>query len=70
MSKYVDPLQVVELINANAYRIELPRGRRAHDVINVHHLERYQPSGTYGQKNAPPPVWVAEDSDYYEPAQI
>ena len=70
MSKYVGPLRVVEKINANAYRIELPRGSRAHDVINVQHLEKYQPSGTYGRKDAPPPVWVAEDGDYYEPEQI
>jgi hypothetical protein len=70
MSKYVGPLRVVEKINSNAYRIELPRGSRAHDVINVQHLEKYQPSGTYGRKDAPPPVWVAEDGDYYEPEQI
>jgi hypothetical protein len=70
LSKYVGPFRVVEKINANAYRIELPRGSRAHDVINVQHLERYQPSDTFGRKDAPPPVMVAEDGDYYEPEQI
>jgi transposase InsO family protein len=70
LSKYIGPLRVVERINASAYRIELPRASKAHDVINVQHLEHYQPSDTFGRKDAPPPVWVAEDGDYYEPDQV
>lgn len=68
-SLYVGPLPIVERINANAYRVQLLPGSRAHDVINVQHLERYRPSDTYERRDAPPPVMVANDGSALIPTQ-
>ena len=37
-AKKVGPLEIVEKINPNAYRLKLPRHIRTHDVFNVKHL--------------------------------
>lgn len=39
----IGPVQIIEKINANAYRLRLPSHIRRHDVFNVKHLFKYEP---------------------------
>lgn len=40
-SRKIGPLEIVECINPNAYRVRLPPHLRTHDVFNVKHLSRF-----------------------------
>lgn len=40
-ARKIDPLEVLENINANAYRLPLPAHIRSSDVFNVKHLIRH-----------------------------
>lgn len=40
-SKKIDPVEVLERINPNAYRVRLPAHFRTSDVFNVKHLSRF-----------------------------
>lgn len=47
-SKKIGPVEVVESINPNAYRVKLPDGMRTSDVFNVKHLSHF-----HGDNNQP-----------------
>lgn len=42
-AKKIGPLEVLERINDNAYRLRLPDGVNTSDVFNVKYLSRYVP---------------------------
>ncbi|KAL0847509.1 hypothetical protein Bca101_020755 [Brassica carinata] len=42
-AKKIGPLEVLERINDNAYRLQLPAHITTSDVFNVRHLSRYVP---------------------------
>ena len=42
--KFSGPYTVIEKVSSAAYRIELPKSSRAHNVINVHFLRQYVPN--------------------------
>lgn len=70
-SKFIGPFKVVERINSNAYRIELPHSlQRAHNVINVSNLRPYNAGSDYGRADEPPPLWVSDDGEFYQPKDI
>ncbi|KAL0874834.1 hypothetical protein Bca101_024539 [Brassica carinata] len=42
-AKKIGPLEVLERINDNAYRLQLPADITTSDVFNVRHLSRFFP---------------------------
>ena len=50
-SKKIGPVEVLERINPNAYRVRLPDHLRTSDVFNVKHISRF-----HGD-NVPPDLW-------------
>ncbi|KAK6155787.1 hypothetical protein DH2020_010035 [Rehmannia glutinosa] len=51
-SRKVGPLEVLEKINPNAYRLRLPSQLRTSDVFNVKHLVPYHGDGSDGEETA------------------
>ena len=50
----VGPLEVLERINDNAYRLKLPADINTSDVFNVKHLSRYVPANTGSDSGSNP----------------
>ena len=52
-------------MSANAYRLELPNDVRAHPVINIEHLRRYQLPANAAADFRPAPVSRDSYGEYY-----
>ena len=62
--KRIGPFPVVERINANAYRLQLPPEMQIHDAFHVSLLDRYVEPVT-GQTPAEPLPVIVEGSEEY-----
>jgi hypothetical protein len=60
LPRFIGPFKILEVINTQAYRLELPsRLKKLHDVFHVSLLRPYRSDGTY----QPPPIGWATDGD-------
>ena len=61
---YSGPYTVVEVINNNAYRLDLPEQMKAHDVVNVSALQPFVENVLTGRKViSPPAIVIGQDGD-------
>ena len=44
LMKYDRPFEIIQKLNAVSYRLQMPESYRIHPILNIAHLERYQPS--------------------------
>ena len=51
-TKKIDPVEIVEKINPNAYRLKLPSHICTTDVFNVKHLTPYLGDSSFGEDDA------------------
>ncbi|KAL6523452.1 hypothetical protein OROGR_017055 [Orobanche gracilis] len=49
-ARKIGPIEILEVINPNAYRLKLPDGMRTSDVFNVKHLVPYSGEHSYGDE--------------------
>ena len=42
--KYDSPFEIIQKLSTVSYRLRMPQSYRIHPVLNIAHLERYQPS--------------------------
>ena len=64
--RYLGPYKVLERIGKRAYRLELPRTLKIHDVFHVSLLEKWH-KDEFGRKPIPlPPVITQEGEEEYE----
>jgi len=69
--KYRGPFKVLKRIGANAYRIRLPKGSRAHNVFHVSMLEKYYPpSDRERQNEIVPDDWTIDEETVWEVDRI
>jgi len=61
LQAYVGPFKIVERIGNLAYRLELPKGSRCHDVFHVSALRLYN-AATDGRSMKPPEPIVTDDN--------
>ncbi len=54
---FIGPYKIVGE-GRNAFRLELPRSMRSHDVVNVKYLRPYIAEGTFGRPDEPPPLFL------------
>ena len=45
--RWLGPFKIIEIINHNAYKIELPKSIKAHNVINISFLRPYKISSRF-----------------------
>lgn len=73
-NKYIGPMEVVETLENDNYRLRLPPTLRIHDVFHVSKLYLYNEPGTDSIQrilSRPPPTAVVEtDDDFYEVDRI
>jgi hypothetical protein len=51
LMKYDGPFEIIQKLSAVSYRLRMPQSYRIHPVLNIAHLERYQPSpAKFGNK--------------------
>jgi len=69
---YSGPFKIIERISRNAYRLELPRHFRCHDVFNISQLKRFkpQPEKFSSRVEPPPPPVLIDDQEEYEVEKI
>jgi hypothetical protein len=64
---YTGPLKVTEVISPLAYRLQLPKNSRAHDVFSVQYLRPYKEDATGRHRDAgapqPQPLFYDEDGE-------
>ena len=65
-SKYLGPFRIVEKINENAYRLQLPNHFKIHDVFNVSLLRKYHAPTMVPREIVPTPIPQLADSQEYE----
>jgi hypothetical protein len=46
LMKYDGPFEIIQKISAVSYRLRMPQSYGIHPVLNIAHLEKYQPSPT------------------------
>lgn len=64
--RWYGPFKIMEVINNNAFRLELPYYLRSHPVFNVTALKRYHKNELEGRQVEPqPPVTDADGFDRY-----
>ena len=69
--KRTGPYRVNEVINANAYRLDLPYAMRIHNVFHVSLLDRYSPPIEGQHPPEPEPTIIDDDeSEEYEVERI
>jgi hypothetical protein len=61
--KRLGPFKITNVINRNAYRLELPNSMKVHNVFHVSLLDRYAEPVPGQQPSEPQPAISAEDSD-------
>ena len=44
LMKYNGPFEIIQKLSAVSYRLRMPQSYRIHPILNIAHLERYQPS--------------------------
>ena len=44
LMKYDGPFEIIQKLSTVSYRLQMPQSYRIHPVLNIAHLERYQPS--------------------------
>jgi len=64
LPKFVGPCRVLQRIGNVAYRLELPRQWRVHDVFHVSLLRKYVSRGNQGFVAAPPVEWLSDEPLY------
>ena len=65
-AKYCGPFRITEVINPNAYRLDLQTtSTKVHDVFNISRLRKYQPR-TKADITPPPPILNEGDDSWYE----
>ena len=42
--KYNGPFEIIQKLSAVSYRLRMPQSYGIHPILNIAHLERYQPS--------------------------
>jgi RNase H-like domain found in reverse transcriptase/Reverse transcriptase (RNA-dependent DNA polymerase)/Integrase zinc binding domain/Chromo (CHRromatin Organisation MOdifier) domain len=47
--KYLGPLEVIEPVGRNAYRLRIPEGWRIHDVVNISQIEDFKARNDNGE---------------------
>lgn len=60
---YIGPFRVIDVVHPNAFRIELPVGSRAHDVVNVSHLKAFRGDPHTAQSGRPTVVLDAQTGE-------
>jgi hypothetical protein len=61
--KHAGPYTVSKIINKNAYKLDMPKTMRIHDVFHVSLLDRYSPA-IIGQPSSEPQPTIVDDSGY------
>ena len=44
LMKYDGPFEIIQKLSAVSYQLQMPESYRIHPVLNIAHLEKYQPS--------------------------
>ena len=42
--KYDSPFEIIQKLSTVSYRLQMPQSYRIYPILNITHLERYQPS--------------------------
>ena len=42
--KYDGPFEIIQKLSAVSYRLQMPESYRIHPILDIEHLEKYQPS--------------------------
>jgi len=64
--KRTGPYTVSKIINKNAYKLDLPKTMRNHNVFQVSPLDRYTPPGTGQPQSEPNPIIVDDHEEEWE----
>lgn len=70
--RYIGPFKIIERVNENAFRLELPPTMKQHPVFNADLLKLYRNSPTeFGEREAPrPPPELIDGEEEYEVERI
>lgn len=64
-AKYAGPHTITERISSHAYRLDIPRSWRIHNVFHVHKLERWKENTIDGRVQTPPaPVDIDGEEEF------
>ena len=44
--KYDGPFEIIQKLSAGSYQLRMPQSYGIHPILNITHLEKYQPSPT------------------------
>lgn len=59
------PFKIMQKIGSSAYRLELPRAMKIHNVFHVSLLEPYKPDTIPGRRQPPPPPTEVDNEQEY-----
>lgn len=66
----VGPFIILEIINPNAIKLDLPESIPIHNVVNISRLRPYTPPQMKGQLSPPPPPLEIEGEEEYEVEEV
>jgi transposase InsO family protein len=66
--RFIGPLQVIDRVGSNAYRLQLPSEWRMHNVFNIEYLEPFKGSGE--EDTEFPNALAIDDHDEYEIEEV